>query len=540
MTVGKYKYCDVVFYALLLIVFYLLDRFSPFIADDYAYRFFYDENIGELSVVNSLMDAIKFQAHDYMTHNGRFIVHTLTAYFCGKLGVEWFRIINSFIFVFLVYGVQSLIRSEFGKRSVDKYIIAFILFMFLPCPGMILFGSIAMCINYLWTACAITYFIILFKSVMNKSNIGNSNIVNVAYLLIALLIGSLQESFSLGISAALFFYYCFNLKKLSGAVLWMVIGFWLGTLIVTFAPGNFVRLGQVNNVEGGFSISKVISHFSEVIFNAKLFVILCFLILVLFIKNRVEFVKFITDNVLYFLTILFCVLVSLVIFSGERQVTCIELFSLILIIKLLFKYCSNFIEANYKLINSVFVILFFLFYVPIYNNRAYAYDILESLYKKPVVDKTIVFPEYWDHIRKLNSTYWGSHFTQKLDFSEKWMYPAFSNYLSEGKNSEFVTAILSVSKDDIVKNFIEKNVNGCYHNTQYKFFVIRTPKESPITSFKEYYKPFTFLGKMKSFILNKKNDNCRNTEVSSFFDEGAFRYYILNERSYEILNMSVF
>lgn len=538
MTVGKYKYCDVVFYALLLIVFYLLDRFSPFIADDYAYRFFYDENIGELSVVNSLMDAIKFQTHDYMTHNGRFIVHTLTAYFCGKLGVEWFRIINSFIFVFLVYGVLSLIRSEFGKRSVDKYIIAFILFMFLPCPGMILFGSIAMCINYLWTACAITYFIILFKSARNKGNIGNSKIVNVAYLLIALLIGSLQESFSLGISAALFFYYCFNLKNLRGAVLWMVIGFWLGTLIVTFAPGNFVRLGQVNNVEGGFSISKVISHFSEVIFNAKLFVILCFLILVLLIKNRVEFVKFITDNVLYFLTILFCVLVSLVIFSGERQVTCIELFSLILIIKLLFKYCSNFIEANYKLINSVFIILFFLFYVPIYNNRAYAYDILESLYKKPVVDKTIVFPEYWDHIRKLNSTYWGSHFTQKLDFSEKWMYPAFSNYLSEGKNSELVTAILSVSKDDIVKNFIKRNVNGCYHNTQYKFFVIRTPKESPIISFKECYKPFTFLGKMKSLILNKKDGNCRNTEVSSFFDEGAFRYYILNERSYEILNMS--
>ena len=320
MTVGKYKYCDVVFYALLLIAFYLLDRFSPFIADDYAYRFFYDENIGELSVVNSLMDAIKFQAHDYMTHNGRFIVHTLTAYFCGKLGVEWFRIINSFIFVFLVYGVLSLIRSEFGKRSVDKYIIAFILFMFLPCPGMILFGSIAMCINYLWTACAVIYFLILFRYVMNKDNIGNSKIVNVAYLLIALLIGSLQESFSLGISAALFFYYCFNLKKLRGTILWMVIGFWLGTLIVTFAPGNFVRLGQVNNVEGGFGLSKVISHFSEVIFNAKLFVILCFLILVLFIKNRVEFVKFITDNALYFLTILFCVLVSLVIFSGERQV----------------------------------------------------------------------------------------------------------------------------------------------------------------------------------------------------------------------------
>lgn len=100
-----------------------------------------------------------------MTHNGRFIVHTLTAYFCGKLGVEWFRIINSLIFVLFVCGVLRLIRSEFGKRNTDKYIIAFVIFLFMPCPGMIWLGSIAMCINYLWCACAITYFIIIYKAI---------------------------------------------------------------------------------------------------------------------------------------------------------------------------------------------------------------------------------------------------------------------------------------------------------------------------------------------------------------------------------------
>lgn len=538
MTEVKYKYRDWVFFLLLFIAFYLLDRFSPFIADDYAYKFFRDETTGELTVVNSIMDAVRFQAHDYMTHNGRFIVHTLTAYFSGKLGVEWFRIINSIVFVLLVYGILRLIRSEFGKRKVDKYIITFILFMLLPCPGMIVFGSIAMCINYLWTACAITYFIILFKHFVKEENNRNNNLVKISCLFVALLVGSLQESFSLGISAALFFYYCFHFREFKGIVLWIVLGFWLGTLIVTFAPGNFVRLSEVNNVEGGFSLSKLFSHFSEVIFNAKLFVVLCFSMLIFFIRNKIEFAIFIKVNVIYFLTILFCVLVSLVVFSGERQVTCIELCSLILIIKLMFGYCPGIIETNYKLINSFFIIMFFLSYIPIYNNRAYAYDMLESLYKKPVVDNTIVFPEYWEHIRKLNGNYWGSHFTQRLDFSERWMYPAFSNYLSDGKDDELVTAVLNESKDEIVKNFIEKSVDGCFHNEQYKYFVIRTPKETPITIFKEYYKPFTFLGKVKSFILNKKDANCRNTGVSSFFDDGYFRYYILNERSYKVLNMS--
>ena len=206
MNKVNYEYKKLIFFSLLFLVFYMLDRFSPFIADDYAYKFFYDENIGGLSIVNSILDAVKFQANDYMTHNGRFIVHTLTAYFCGKLGVEWFRIINSFIFILLVYGVLNLIRSEFGIRKIDKYIIAFVLFMFLPCPGMIIFGSIAMCINYLWTACAITYFIILFENVVKRKNACNNVVVKILYFIVALLVGSLQESFSLGISAALFFF----------------------------------------------------------------------------------------------------------------------------------------------------------------------------------------------------------------------------------------------------------------------------------------------------------------------------------------------
>lgn len=247
------KHFDIIFFIILFIAFYLQDKFSPFIADDYAYRFFYDESIGKLRIVDSLKDAIIFQAHDYMTHNGRFIVHTLTAYFCGKLGVEWFRIINSLIFVLFVCGVIRLIRSEFGKRNTDKYIIAFVLFLFMPCPGMIWLGSIAMCINYLWCACAITYFIIIYKAIAENKRT-YSVVTKIIFFFWGLFVGSLQESFSLGVSAALFFYYCFNIKKFSGAVPYLIVGFWIGTSIVTFAPGNFVRMGKVNDVEGGLSL----------------------------------------------------------------------------------------------------------------------------------------------------------------------------------------------------------------------------------------------------------------------------------------------
>ena len=79
----KNKYCDLIFFIILFIAFYLLNRFSPFIADDYAYKFFYDKSLGELNTISSLKDALAAQSHDYMTHNGRFIA---TRIWCTEVG----------------------------------------------------------------------------------------------------------------------------------------------------------------------------------------------------------------------------------------------------------------------------------------------------------------------------------------------------------------------------------------------------------------------------------------------------------------------
>lgn len=107
------------------------------------------------------------------------------------------------------------------------------------------------------------------------------------------------------------------------------------------------------------------------------------------------------------------------------------------------------------------------------------------------------------------------------------------------KNSQLVTAILCEDKRTIVENYKKYNVDGCYHSKQYKYFVIRGFIKTPITMFKEYYEPITLLGKVKRIVLNRKeNVNSRNTQVSSYFDDGQYRYYILNERSYKVVGMS--
>ena len=119
------------------------------------------------------------------------------------------------------------------------------------------------------------------------------------------------------------------------------------------------------------------------------------------------------------------------------------------------------------------------------------------------------------------------------------MYPSFSNYLSDGKNSQLVTAILCEDKRTVVENYKKYNVAGCYHSKKYKYFVIRGLVKAPINMFKEYYEPITLLGKIKRIIMNRTESvNSRNTQVASFFDDGQYRYYILNERSYKVVGMS--
>ena len=50
MNKVNYEYKNLIFFSLLFLVFYMLDRFSPFIADDYAYKFFYDEHIQKFEI----------------------------------------------------------------------------------------------------------------------------------------------------------------------------------------------------------------------------------------------------------------------------------------------------------------------------------------------------------------------------------------------------------------------------------------------------------------------------------------------------------
>lgn len=533
------KKWDYLFVVLVFIGFYLLNRFSYLIGDDYWYCFHLIDADGNSLYVSSFYDALVSQFHAYMTHNGRIIVHTLTSYFCGVLGIKLFTIINSLVFLFLFIGILILSRKYIGYHVWDKYLIVFMLFTLMPYPGQIFLGSIAMSINYLWTSCAIVYYIIFYEKITRHPI--NYNICrNTIVCVFAVLLGSLQESFSIGLSGALFIYYCLHLKELRGTVAYWVMGFWVGTAIVVLAPGNFVRLGEVNNASNVSLLMSSLSNLARLFTDAKLLIIFLVLYFVLLIKDKLCFCEFYRKNFIFIWSIILNALVVLVSYSGERQLTCIELFSLILIMKL----TLYIFESNLKRIGYIYRILIsfilLLVYYPIYNYRKIAFNAYNELVNSDVVNNTIVNRSYIDTFRRSKSNILFSRYTYLIDF-EDWVYRGFSLLKSDGNDANYVTAIIPDRQEDIVKQFNkDKDKNGIYYDSELKYYLFIKPINESLNRVEISSEPLTLLGKIRAMILGGIDSyKIDITNELRYFYYNDFQYYIYYVKDYKVFDFCI-
>lgn len=386
---------DYIFIIIVFIAFYVLNQFSVLIGDDFWYCFYGVDANGTAQFIDSFGDAVCSQLHAYTTHNGRIIVHTLTSYFCGVLGMNVFKIFNSLVFILMFYGLVKLSRKYIGYKTWDKYLIIFMLFVLMPYPGQIFWGSIAMSINYLWTSCAVIYLLIFYEYI-KEHKIEYNPLGNIVVFLISILAGSLQESFTIGISGALFLYYCFHYKEFKGTVPYFVIGLWIGTAIVVFAPGNFLRLEGVDKAQSASGFISSLSNFARLFTDTKLMIIVIVLSIILWSKNRVQIYNFYKENFVYIWSIIFNAFLVLITYSGERQLTCIELLSLILVLRLLLHFSTPIRIKKIELVYSILLsVVCLLLYYPIYNYRKSAFNTYTELANSPVINHTIVNRSYY-------------------------------------------------------------------------------------------------------------------------------------------------
>ena len=336
--------------AFLLIIgslFYLMNMYTPICGDDYLYSFyltpvaaksfFEGASIGFEQKISSFTDVIFSQYNHYFYVNGRTIPHILEQSFAGLWGENCFNLINVFAFLLL----NMLVIWISGKRNLTKFgywvVAVFFIWFLLPCP-VDLFLLMSGALNYTWSAVLCLAFLLVYNKVrqMERVNWG------VAFLLFLLgvISGWTHESLVIGISGALFIIYCvqYNKRKPKSPEIALVAGFWLGTLLLCLSPAARGR--------ASFDHPSIWETFLLIIGELRAFYVLLFLLIYTFFRekrnnNNHTLRKFFYDNQLYFYVILIELVFSLVIgFRNVRQLFGIELFSVVILIKLISEQTS--------------------------------------------------------------------------------------------------------------------------------------------------------------------------------------------------------
>lgn len=280
-----------IYYILALLAFLFLyilaiNFLNPLWADDYARSL-------PLANLNKIFSLV-YQT--YFTWSGRFAVIFLTYLFLWKdtLAIFFFNLLNSFVFILALYFIflNAFARRPSKCNDLLFVIIILGLFWFLPTSlGEVAFWKTG-AIGYLWPITATLVFIYPVTRLILDDHefIPNNFITNTLLFIFGLLLGSCLENLSATI--CLFLLSASIYLKISKHALprWLssaTFGYYLGTILLIVAPGNFNRAATLTHHYT--LIYKILYLTGKILVHFIPFTLIFFLILFLIKKSQARF-----------------------------------------------------------------------------------------------------------------------------------------------------------------------------------------------------------------------------------------------------------
>lgn len=328
----KSKIISAAWFLFVVLSFALLAQFSISIGDDLGYMFT-DSALHKCDgkIINSLAECFSTQVNHYFSTNGRFLVHCATHFFVSIAGLDLFRFANAFMFGLLWLLILEFLPSKNSDvRWFSHLLVLFMLWVFMPDVGTTMLSLVAFAINYMWSAVAYLAFLRLLKKCNSEGSVFRSDSFKfILFSFLAIVVGSLQESYSIPIGIALFIMLVRYFKRIKTLTLIMIISFLVGCCIGIFAPGNFQHAVQ----GGGFSIDNIIRK-SAFLFEGVLFSPIILMVAMIMLSCLCNFRmtrKFIDENIFFFIAIIASVLFATITYTSPRQLFCPSVFSIIVI-----------------------------------------------------------------------------------------------------------------------------------------------------------------------------------------------------------------
>ena len=187
--------------------------------------------------VESVGQILATQTSHFLHFNGRVIVHSLVQLMLMPGWRLVYCLINGLMFSLLWFGVLRLCGFAFSFRA--GAVVLGLMLLLLPAPGVIYFSLVAFSVNYLWPGVGFVWLLVA----MRRRGFRRSW----PLLLAAVLLGALQESYSLPMTGALLLAW---LMVKDRRLLWYALAMGCGTLALLLAPGNYSHAAA----GGGFSL----------------------------------------------------------------------------------------------------------------------------------------------------------------------------------------------------------------------------------------------------------------------------------------------
>lgn len=287
-----------------------------------------------LKQITAIHEIISFQYKHYMIVNGRSLMHAIEQMFTNHELL--FSIWDTLIFMAFIMLVSCCVKSKKSKLPYAAWLSIVLCLLFL-CPYQAsLWTSVNYSVNYLLPSFLATSVILLWRSIENGSS-------NRAYYyplisILGFICGWSHEAFAVPLAAALAVYYILWRKRFVRRVLWLMVPLWIGTTILFFAPGNFVRLEHAGGTSFMGWFIRIKNGF-ECLMRLRLVWIMSAALIIALLRGHWSLIRmFVKDNPRLVLIFVMAIGFSMLANSASYSFCFVELMSMLITLKYMIEY----------------------------------------------------------------------------------------------------------------------------------------------------------------------------------------------------------
>lgn len=306
---------SVIFLILAVTVFILSDNVI-WITDCITYRY----NFATGDKIRNVMDIFGSQYAHYFLWNGRYVAHWLCQFFICFFGKGVFAAVNA---VFYIALVLLVLRNSTSRQMTTRSVLTATCLVLFFCDTD--YGPTCQ-IGYIWMSVFVLIFLHLFFNFAKDPSM--SVPIYIGLLIFSLIAGNAQEAINIGVGGAMAIFLLTHLRRLSVAQWCMIIGFGIGALLLCLSPATINRTDEM--------VTAPIYSVANFIISLRVAYIFLVILIYKCARGSISLRSFYKDNAFFINAIIVLMVFNFIIgIGGTRQLFGIELFSAILVLKLL-------------------------------------------------------------------------------------------------------------------------------------------------------------------------------------------------------------